>query len=312
LGGLEHNHSTLSATLNVLVVEDFPPLRQAISSLLDGIGVAVIGEASDGVEAVRLSQELRPYLILLDVGLPGLHGLDAGRRIRELCPNSKILFVSQESSVDVVRAALALGAEGYVYKSCIHSDLLSAIEAVLKGKQFVSPSLCFDDAKVQLPLRHDILFCSDEAAIVDNVARFIATALNASNPAVVWATEARRESLLRELRTQGTETDTAIQNGTLMLLDVDDPPDRSLEVLMQLRDAAFRMGRTRPRVAVCGERAGNLWAQGRTDEAVRVEKLWNDLTRSHDLNILCLYPRPENDAALESICAEHTHVYSLP
>jgi DNA-binding NarL/FixJ family response regulator len=80
-------------------------------------------------------------LILLDIGLPGLNGIDAARRIRTLCPESKILFLSQESSIDVVAAALSLGARGYLIKADAGDDLLEAIGAVIQGNRFVSPGL---------------------------------------------------------------------------------------------------------------------------------------------------------------------------
>lgn len=94
----------------------------------------------DGLEAVQKAEELRPDLILLDIGLPTLNGIEVARRIRKLSPESKIIFVSQESSADVVQAALALGAQGYVVKAQAATDLVAAVEAVLAGKTFVSGS----------------------------------------------------------------------------------------------------------------------------------------------------------------------------
>lgn len=101
----------------------------------------VICEAADGLEAVRKAEELKPDLILLDIGLPTLNGLQAGRQIRERAPESKIIFVSQESSADLVQEALSLGAHGYVVKTKLESDLLAAVEAVLEGRRFVSSGL---------------------------------------------------------------------------------------------------------------------------------------------------------------------------
>jgi DNA-binding NarL/FixJ family response regulator len=101
----------------------------------------IIGEASDGSEAVQKAEELRPDLILLDIGLPKLNGMEAARRLRQLVPGAKILFLSQESSQDVVREAVSLGAAGYIHKLHARSELLPAIEAVLGGKQFVSSGL---------------------------------------------------------------------------------------------------------------------------------------------------------------------------
>jgi DNA-binding NarL/FixJ family response regulator len=104
----------------------------------------VICEVSDGLEAVHKAQQLRPDVILLDVGLPKLNGIAAGRQIRKLAPESKIIFISQESSPEVVQEALDLGARAYVLKSKIATDLQAALDAVLAGGQFVSNGLILD------------------------------------------------------------------------------------------------------------------------------------------------------------------------
>jgi DNA-binding NarL/FixJ family response regulator len=101
----------------------------------------VISEASDGLEAVQKAAELQPSLIVLDIGLPSLNGIEAARRIRKLSPNSAILFLSQESSPEIVQEALSIGALGYVVKAHAGRDLLIAVEAVLRKEQFVSGAL---------------------------------------------------------------------------------------------------------------------------------------------------------------------------
>jgi len=101
----------------------------------------IICEVSDGLEAVQKAEELQPDLVLLDIGLPNLNGIEAARRIRELSPKSRILFVSEDRSWDIAGEALRTGANGYVVKSDAASELLPAVEAVLQGKQFVSSGL---------------------------------------------------------------------------------------------------------------------------------------------------------------------------
>ena len=126
----------------VLVVEDFEPFRRLICLMLrKRPEFQIVEEVTDGLKAVQKAEELQPDLIMLDIGLPSLNGIDAARRIRKLSPKSKILFVSQESSADVVQEALALGALGYVVKVHAGSELLAAVEAVLQGRQFVSSGL---------------------------------------------------------------------------------------------------------------------------------------------------------------------------
>ncbi len=125
--------------IRILVVDDFPAFRQFISSTLaENRELQVICEVSDGEEAVRKATELQPDLILLDIGLPKLNGIKAARQIADLAPQSKILFVSQESSGNVVREALSAGGRGYVLKAQAQTDLLLAMENVLQGKQFIS------------------------------------------------------------------------------------------------------------------------------------------------------------------------------
>jgi DNA-binding NarL/FixJ family response regulator len=124
-------------THRVLIVDDFEPWRRFASSLLRLKPELQVVEASDGPEAVQKTMELKPDLILLDIGLPTLNGFEAARQIRTLVPESKIIFLTQESSADVVREAFSLGACGYVVKVRTESELLAAVEAVLAGKTFV-------------------------------------------------------------------------------------------------------------------------------------------------------------------------------
>jgi DNA-binding NarL/FixJ family response regulator len=138
--GLEYEN-TVHATspIRVMVVEDFVFFRRFVCSTLEQKPeLRVICEVSDGLEAVQMAEELKPDLILLDIGLPNLNGIDAARRIRGLVPESKIIFSTQETSPEFVQEAMRLGAWGYVFKARASGDLLPAIEAVLSGERFVS------------------------------------------------------------------------------------------------------------------------------------------------------------------------------
>ena len=128
-----------AAAVRVLVAEDFAAFRQFISLTLGSSpDLRVIGEVSDGWEAVQKAVELQPDLILLDIGLPSLNGIEAAREIRKRGLESKILFLTQESSAEVIQEAFSLGAQRYIVKIKAGSDLLTAVEAVLSGKTFVS------------------------------------------------------------------------------------------------------------------------------------------------------------------------------
>jgi len=294
----------------ILVVDDFESFRRFVCSVLQPRAEFQVTQASNGLEAVQKAEELQPDLILLDIGLPDLNGLEVAKRVLKVAPAAKILFLSQESSSDVVQEAFSLGARGYVHKPRSQTDLLPAIDAVLRGKQFVGSGLEFG-TDAHHPHRHEILFCSDDAALLDGLTRFIAAALKAGNAAIVWATESHRASLLQSLRAQGVDMDTAIRRGTYISSDVAEPPDPTLmvEALRNLSAAASKAGKRHPQVAVCGERAGRMWAEGKTDEATRLEQLLNELAKHRDVDILCVYPMPQGqDYTLKTICAGHSAV----
>ena len=122
-------------TIRVLVVDDYEPWRHFVSEALQRQPeLQIVGEVSDGLEAVQKAQELKPDLILLDIGLPFLNGIEVARRLHRLSPESTILFVSQESSADVMQEALSTGARGYVVKADA-SDLLTSVNTVLAGRE---------------------------------------------------------------------------------------------------------------------------------------------------------------------------------
>jgi DNA-binding NarL/FixJ family response regulator len=125
--------------VRVLVVDDYEPFRHfVLATLQTRPELQVVGEASNGLEAVQKAEELQPHLILLDIGLPALNGIDAAHRISALLPDTVILFVSQNNDADVVAAALSNGAKGYVLKLDANRELLPAVDAVLRGKHFAS------------------------------------------------------------------------------------------------------------------------------------------------------------------------------
>jgi DNA-binding NarL/FixJ family response regulator len=340
-----------TSPVRVLVVDDYEPFRRFICSTLGKRPeLQIVGEVGDGLEAVHKAEELQPDLILLDIGLPTLNGIEAALRIRKLSPESKILLTSQESAADVVQEALAFGALGYVVKAHAGKELLAAVEAVLEGRQFVSRGLsghcfaramdeqatdpCHEEALPSLVLRkaeitrsHEVEFYSEDAAFVVGFTRFIEASLRIGNAAIVVATEAHRESLLRRLQENGVDVAAALEQGRYVSLDVaetlstfmvNDLPDpaRCLKVAGDLvMEAAKAAQGERPRVAVCGEIAPTLWAQGKADAAVQVEHLWDEIARTHEIDILCGYvlnsfQREQESRIHERICAEHSAVSS--
>lgn len=131
--------SVLTMVIRIMLVEDHEPFRRFISRTLQAQEhLQVIDEQKNGLDAVVQAGILKPDLMVLDIGLPGLNGIEAARRIRDCTPGTKIIFLSQESSADIVQEALNAGASGYVIKTEAESELLDAIESVLDGKIFLS------------------------------------------------------------------------------------------------------------------------------------------------------------------------------
>jgi DNA-binding NarL/FixJ family response regulator len=123
------------------VVDDFEPFRRfVVSTLRQRPEFQIVGEVSDGVGAVQKAFELQPDVLVLDIGLPKLNGIEAARQISERAPNAKIVFLSENRSMEVVQEALRVGG-GYVLKSSARGDLLPALDCVLAGQRFVSSSL---------------------------------------------------------------------------------------------------------------------------------------------------------------------------
>ena len=127
---------------SVLVVDDFAPWRRFVCSMLqEQPELRIVGQLSDGLEAVQKAQELRPDLILMDVGLPGLNGIEAARRIRKVSNNSKIVLVSANRDLDFIEEAFFSGVSGYVLKYAAQTQLLPAIKAVMQDERFLCPCL---------------------------------------------------------------------------------------------------------------------------------------------------------------------------
>jgi CheY-like chemotaxis protein len=309
----------------------------------------VIGEASDGLEAVQKAEELQPDLVVLDIGIPTLNGIEATRRIRKLSTDPKILILTQESSADVAQEILSLGALGYVVKSHAGSELLAAVEAVCQGRQFLSkgisgynpagaaghvfreeapPPLASMPVEIrqgEISRSHEAQFYSDDESFLAGFTRFVEARLNAGNAVIVAVTESHRDHLFQRLQAQGLNVGTAIEQGSLIPLDVaetisrfmvNDLPDpvRFLKVTGDVLATAAKGAKgEHPRVAACGECAPTLWAQGKADAAIQVEHLCDEIARTRQVDMLCGYvlnsvERETESHFYERVCAEHSSV----
>jgi DNA-binding NarL/FixJ family response regulator len=332
--------------IRILVVDDYEPWRRFVLLTLQMCPeYEVIGEVSDGLEAVQKAQELQPDLIVLDIGVPTLNGIEAARRIRAHTPQSRILFLSENRSLEVAEEALRSGGNGYVLKSEAAGELTPAVKAVLQGKRFVSASLagrCSSDRPdpstgyrpftnnviVPSPRSHEVGFYSDDRRLLEHLTQFVGAALKGGNAAIVAATESHRAALLPRLQVYGLDMGAAIEDGRYVALDAVDAlasflrsrmPDPVLFVKVfdqVIRTAAKAAKGNHSRVAIYGECVQLLWMQGNAEAAIQTERLANQLIKAYDVNILCGYlpssvPGGMDGDTFQGICAEHSAVRSI-
>jgi DNA-binding NarL/FixJ family response regulator len=315
--------------MRVLVADSFAPWRRFVSSLMQKESEwQVVAEASDGLEAIKKTLELKPDLVLLELSLPKLSGIQTAELIREFAPKCKVIFASTHDELDYAQEALSIGARGYVLKVSSARDLGRAVKAVFQGKRFVSSNIKgiipvnADDINALKGLvgheglaprqalrrrsamgcRHAIQVCSDDDCLLDRFTQFVEVALKEENSAIVAATKSHRDGIFSRLRSRGLNISAAIDQGRYVAVDAAETIE-SYTVNGKLDRYRFRevaesciahIAKTAkgapPRVAACGECAPLLLARGMPEEAVQLEQLWNELAEILEVEVLCSYP----------------------
>jgi hypothetical protein len=292
----------------------------------------VIEEAADGLSAVEKARALQPDLILLDVGLPTLNGIEVANRILAEGPGSKILFMSEHRSPDIVETALATGAAGYLVKSDAGVGLLPAMSAVIGGGRYISANVAAQgfnsrsgrEKGVARTVCHLGAFYSDEALLLDDCAQFAEGVLADGAAFLAFAIPSRQALLRQRLEARNVDVDLAIVEGRFLSFDVADllskvmvensPDDaRFWTVATPLISEAANASKERGRVAAWGECAPSLWRAGNPEAAIRLEHLWDDLVKRHNVDTLCGYLAPAmnvDDPAYQRLCVAHSAVHT--
>jgi DNA-binding NarL/FixJ family response regulator len=318
----------------ILVIEDHAPWRRQIASVLRGGGWHVVGEGADGLEGIQKAEALRPDVVIVDVELPALNGLEAARHILTRGFSSRILFVSAHRSWDIAAAALGTGASGYILKSDVGRELLPAMDALVRGKPFISAVLTGrplntteQERHPRRPRCHQAAFYSEDAILLDAFVRFAAAALEAGRTVIVIAVESRRNELRQKLRAHGVDIGHVVEDGRYVSVDVADTlsafmvggwPDEARFWKMGaslIADAASASRGTHPLVAAYGECAASLLSDGMVDAAIRLEQLWSELASTYNVDVLCGYSERllrhhEGTDVLRRIREEHSGVLS--
>lgn len=318
------------STRSVLIVDDYEPWRRfMLSTIQKWPGLQILGEAADGLEAVLKSQQLRPDLIVLDIGLPKINGIEVARQIRQHLPNATILFCSDNRSPDIAEEALRTGV-GYLVKSDAASDLLPAVASAIGGRRFVSRTLAghtFGDSSESGPVRcrrHAVEFYRDDAHLLDEIATLFEGSYAEGLSVAAIVTSSHRSGLEKRLAGQNIDVSDATRRGRLCMFDA----NRALSEIMEpaglnreraLSELGNILGKLKAATAatncetvVFGEMAPMLWAQKQYDAAIRLEALWNEVAPA-DFSIYCAYPMQtpgDGQTVLHyaEICAQHSHV----
>ncbi|MEZ5101355.1 MAG: response regulator transcription factor [Thermoleophilia bacterium] len=133
---------TSTRDISIVIVDDHAVVRAGLRLLLDAeAGMAPVGEAGSGEEAIAQAQALQPDVVLLDLTMPGMSGLDALPKLREAAPETRVLILSMEDDPSYVREAFARGAVGYVLKEAADAELITAIREAASGGRYVHPTL---------------------------------------------------------------------------------------------------------------------------------------------------------------------------
>ena len=248
--------------------------------------------------------------MLLDIGLPRLSGIDAASRIRVVIPDAKLMFVTIESSLEIVERAFRGGAHGYVYKPRALRDVLPVLDAILHGAQFVSGGLeRVAQGDSLASHRHDVVFYSSDAVLVDAFSRFIAGELREGSAVLAIVTAAHEQSLYRSLKASRVDVALAIRDQRYIPVNVKallakstvncyPDPLRYLDAAGKLlTDITRRATARHARVAACGEGTSMFWTQGHVDAAIQLEHLWDEIAKSHQMDILCAFPLTARDGS---------------
>ena len=292
----------------VLVVDDFDPWRRHVASTLgESDRWRIVGEAADGPDAIQKAADLRPDLILLDVGLPTLNGIEAARRILARDPNLKILFVSEHQSWEIAEAALCTGARGYICKSDSGRELLPAMDAIVEGRRFVAAR--FGGRVVERTTRrsalnnrrHEAVFYASGEQLLDEWTAIAEDTLNAGATFIIISFDARLDGLKAALEDRGVNIARAVRDGRYVSLSVPDAVSqwmvggrldetRFWTAATSIMFAAARASTAEQlQVVACGECAPSLCAKGDAESAIRLEQLWDEVAQTYHLDVFCAY-----------------------
>jgi DNA-binding NarL/FixJ family response regulator len=319
--------ATSAARPTVLLADDHAAVSKSVARLL-AFDFDVVGVARDGEEAIDAVQRLDPDLVVLDVAMPGRDGFQTAKELERIGSRARIVFLSMHAAQEFVAEGFLAGARGYVLKTRLHADLVSALQRVLAGQFFV-PSLESLFAIDKHRVGHAAQFHPDEPACIDSLSRFLNAALRRGDAVVLLASWPLRAHVATRLRAYGWNVGESGDFGRYRAVNVDDAVSsivrggrldagRVAGVLAGLE--RFRIatadGPHAPPLTLVGDVASQLVRSGNVEAALELERLWHELTNALPFLTVCCYPMTQftggTDAdLLPAVCAWH-HAITHP
>lgn len=323
----------------VLLVDDHEPFRSFVRSFIEG-HAQLSGEAEDGSIAVQKCVETRPDVVLLDIGLPAMNGMQVARRIQQLVPSCRIIFLTQENSAEIVEEAFRLGAAGYVIKSRASSDLIPAMVAAQNGRYFVGSGVehsstvgllvsNFNGAakgqtipSAHTPAAHHYVgFYHEDASLVSAFAEFIKRALKDGKAVLSILKDAHCDEVFRSLHAGGIAVNDAIAAQRLAVVKVEPfiaefmlEERADLEHLSHLAVGTLedlRKANPHATISACGECAPTLLERGKPEVSLQVERAFDEVIKRYEIQLFCGYilnglQLAQHMPIYQSICSEHS------
>ena len=283
---------------HVLLADDHIAFLESVNRLL-ATAFDIVALAGDGRQALDLARRLRPDVVVLDVAMPELDGFQTLEQLRRDSPETTVVFLTMHRDDEFVSAAINADAHGYVLKSRIHLDLISAIDHALAGRLFV-PSLT--SLSTVAGSRHTVQFHANDGHFLDEVSEAVSATLRSGEQVVIVTCEATRIGVAQRLqarqmnltllaeRGQYVEQDSALAVSQMMH---DGRPDKERlgEIIhgLDLLRLAVSNG-ARSRLTIFGDMTVSLCRNGDFEAALEIERIWNELTRPLPFFTICSYP----------------------
>jgi DNA-binding NarL/FixJ family response regulator len=312
-----------SARPRVLLVDDHVPFVESVSHLL-AAAFDIVATAGDGRQALDLARRLRPDVVVLDVAMPYLNGFQTLEQLRRDGPEARVVFLTMHQDDEFVAAAINGGAHGYVLKSRVSWDLISAINHALAGRLF-APSLTSLSAVEGS--RHAVHFHNNDSHFMDEVSELVGATLRSGEQVVVVTNEATRIGVAQRLHARQIDLPMLAERGQYVAQDSElalsqvmhegrPSKERLAEIIHGLDRSRLTVPNgPRSRLTIFGDMAVSLCRNGDFEAALEVERLWNELTRALPFFTVCSYPidcfeHSEARNQLSHVCAAHSAVTS--